>query len=328
MATEALSLTGGALSAGISAPQLVARARKIQDVMEALMVEGVHYGKIPGTPKPSLWQPGAEKLMLAFELAPDLEIEDLSGYDLVRYRVTVRVRHVPTGAIVGSGVGECSSDEEKYRWRKAVCAEEWEEAPEDRRRKKWKKGERGTYQEIQVRTEPRDVANTILKMAKKRGLVDGAKSTTGASDIFDQDIEDLPEGESGNSDQPAQRVATPRAKSAAKDAPKESPAGAGSTSGDAGRAAPRGIDANIPAEAWQEAKTHFHKNGMISERQQSRLFAIAKGKGWRFDDVAALLSEHLGVGTRDVEGKNVFDLPHGLPYDKVVGIFEGFGPAS
>ena len=38
---------------------------------------------------------------------------------------------------------------------------------------------------------PQDLANTILKMAKKRSFVDGILTVTGASRIFTQDIEDI-----------------------------------------------------------------------------------------------------------------------------------------
>lgn len=41
---------------------------------------------------------------------------------------------------------------------------------------------------------PADLANTILKMADKRSYVGGTIKVTGASDVFEQDIEDLPEG--------------------------------------------------------------------------------------------------------------------------------------
>ena len=40
---------------------------------------------------------------------------------------------------------------------------------------------------------PADYYNTVLKMAKKRAFVDAILTTTGASDIFTQDIEDMPE---------------------------------------------------------------------------------------------------------------------------------------
>jgi hypothetical protein len=145
---------------------VVARVHRIQEVMRALMKDSIHYGTIPGTPKPTLYKPGAELLLMTFRIAasPSL-IEDLSTPDEIRYRVTVRGTHQVTGEIVGEMVGECSSSEEKYRWRKPVCDEEFDETPADRRREKWAKGRDGAYKQKQVRTSPADVANTILKMA-------------------------------------------------------------------------------------------------------------------------------------------------------------------
>ncbi|MGA9670643.1 MAG: hypothetical protein WBQ94_15640 [Terracidiphilus sp.] len=46
---------------------------------------------------------------------------------------------------------------------------------------------------MQVRQEPADLANTILKMAKKRSQIDATLTVTGASSMFEQDLEDLPE---------------------------------------------------------------------------------------------------------------------------------------
>ena len=109
-----------------------------------------------------------------------------------------------SGSFLGAGVGECSSNEEKYRWKKAVCDEEWDETPEDRKRNVWKKGyKKPNHQVKQVRTNSADVANTILKMAKKRALVDAVLTITAASDIFEQDIEDLPEGVEGAAPAPS-----------------------------------------------------------------------------------------------------------------------------
>jgi hypothetical protein len=50
-----------------------------------------------------------------------------------------------------------------------------------------------SWEDMQVRTEPADVANTVLKMAKKRAQIDLTLTATAASDIFTQDVEDLPE---------------------------------------------------------------------------------------------------------------------------------------
>jgi hypothetical protein len=172
--------------------EVVARVHRIQEIMRSLMKEGVHYGTIPGTPKPSLLKPGAELLLMSFRIAPTPSlIEDLSTPDEIRYRVTVRGTHQVSADVVGEMVGECSSNEEKYRWRKPVCDEEFDETPADRRREKWAKGRDGAYKQKQVRTSPADVANTILKMATKRALIALTLSALAASDIFAQDLEDL-----------------------------------------------------------------------------------------------------------------------------------------
>ena len=176
----------------LTASDIRAQVNLIQEVLQGVMKKGTHYDVIAGTRENTLLKPGAEKIMATFRLAADPEVEDLSDRDSRRYRVKVRL-YSPDGRLVGAGVGECSTDEEKYRWRKAVCDEEYEETPEDRRRTQWKHGRNGPWKAKQVRTNPADLSNTVLKMAKKRGLVDAVLTATAASDIFTQDIEDLPE---------------------------------------------------------------------------------------------------------------------------------------
>ncbi len=180
----------------LTAEQIKAQVRLIQEVMNAVMTEGHHYGVIPGTPKPTLYKPGAEKLLSTFHIGadPTENITDLSTEDEIRYRVAVRGFSQATGDMLGVGIGECSSSEEKYKWRKPVCEEEFNEIPTERKRIVWKHGKDKPYQQKQVRMNPVDIANTILKMAKKRALIDMTLTITAASDIFDQDIEDLPEG--------------------------------------------------------------------------------------------------------------------------------------
>ena len=181
-------------SQALTAVEVRAQVNLIQKVLKGVMINGVHYGTIPGTNKPTLYKPGAEIISSTFRMAPDPIVEDLSDDDFARHRVTCRMLSQQSGLFLGAGVGECSSNEEKYKWRKAICDEEYDETPEDRRRNAWKRGKGGkTYQVKQVRTNPADVANTILKMAKKRALVDAVLTITAASDAFDQDIEDLPE---------------------------------------------------------------------------------------------------------------------------------------
>lgn len=195
--TETLPMVraeGGALELStLSAADLRARVNLIQEVMRAVMKENLHYGKIPGTDKPTLYKAGSEVLLTTFRIAVDPEAEDLSTPDEIRYRIRCKAIHQPTGELLGVGVGEASSSEDKYQWRAAVCDEEWNETPENRRRIKYarrKREEGGYYTVRQVRTHPPDIANTVLKMAKKRAQIDMTLTVTGASDIFGQDLEE------------------------------------------------------------------------------------------------------------------------------------------
>lgn len=161
----------------------------IQEVMRAVMKPDTHYGVIPGCKQPSLYKAGSEVLLTTFRIAVSVHVEDLSTDDCVRYRVRTVGTHQQSGIVVGEGIGECSSNEEKYKWRKCHNKKEFDATPESRRRIKYGK----SWEDMQVRTEPADVANTVLKMAKKRAQIDLTLTATAASDIFTQDVEDIPE---------------------------------------------------------------------------------------------------------------------------------------
>lgn len=178
-------------SRSLTAADIRAQVNLMQDVMQEVMRKDTHFGVIPGTNKPTLYKPGAEKIMSTFRLAADPEVTDLSRDGEIHYRVKVSILSA-SGTFLGAGIGECSSGEDKYSWRAAVCPEEFDETPENRRRVKYSKYRGNVEKKKQVRTNPSDVSNTILKMAKKRALIDGVLTVTAASDLFTQDIEDLP----------------------------------------------------------------------------------------------------------------------------------------
>lgn len=166
----------------------------IQEVMSAVMKENVHYGIIPGCKQPSLYKAGSEVLLTTFRIAVSVVVEDLSSDDMIRYRVHTIGTHQQSGIVVGEGIGECSSNESKYKWRRCYLKQEFDATPETRRRIKYVEGKNGkVYENMEVRTDPADLANTILKMAKKRAQIDMTLTATAASDCFSQDLEDLPE---------------------------------------------------------------------------------------------------------------------------------------
>ena len=188
---------GGALattqSAGrMAVAEIIGHVAMVQEVMRAVMKENVHYGVIPGTDKPTLLKSGAEVLCMAFRIADSYAVEDLSTEHTVRYRVTCTGTHQVTGQVLGTGMGEASSGEEKYKWRKASSPQEFETTPPNLRREKHVKPRNGNAFTIQqVRTEPADLANTILKMANKRAKMAMVLNVTAASDCFSQDLEDM-----------------------------------------------------------------------------------------------------------------------------------------
>jgi hypothetical protein len=186
--SQALVLDRGADTA---VQKLQGRVAIILEVMARVLKDKQDYGKIPGTSKPTLFKPGAEKLLLTFNMAAaQPSIEDLSDSDAIRYRVGVPIEG-PDGRVLAVGVGEASSNEEKYRWRKPVCDQEFEETAEHLRREKWFAGQNGPWKGKQIRTSPADLANTILKMAHKRAFIGGTLLATGASSVFNQDLEDF-----------------------------------------------------------------------------------------------------------------------------------------
>ncbi len=255
--------------APLTVAQVRAQINLIQEVMRTTMQDGQHFGKVPGCgDKPTLLKPGAEKILATFRIAVDPQCEDLSFTDCIRYRVTARAISC-TGTFLGAGVGECSSDEEKYKWRSAVCHAEFEATPEDRRRIKYLRNN-GTIN--QIRTNPADIANTVLKMAKKRALVDMTLTVTAASDIFTQDIEDLPAeilNQNGQSDQPRPQASRP-------------PIAPPQRKSEAAPSAPAG------------------NGNLISEAQAKRMFAISKGCGWENEDVRKLINGFGFEHTRDI----------------------------
>ena len=187
----------------------------IQKVMKSRMKEDVHFGKIPGCgDKMTLLKPGSEMLLSMFRIAVDPQVEDLSSEDEAKFRITARGIFAPTEEYLGAGVGCASSNEDKYKWREVRSQSEWDNTPETRRRYKFKRNPgKEDIKIMQVRVEPADVANTILKMAKKRAQIDMTLTVLAVSDIFTQDLED--EVEAPAKGKPV--VAEPKAKVEAKE---------------------------------------------------------------------------------------------------------------
>ena len=212
---RAVSLAEADPAAPLTVQQVLLHVSLIQQIMRAAMKEGEHYGRIPGCgDKPTLFKPGAEKLCLTFRLAPTYEVEERQHERGHReYRVTATLTSIMTQARIGQGVGSCTTLENKFRFRagaaevtdRAVPRAYWDIRQEDPAKAQELIGGKGfTVKKVDGQgwmiakggekvehDNPADHYNTVLKMAKKRALVDAVLTSTAASDIFTQDLEDI-----------------------------------------------------------------------------------------------------------------------------------------
>jgi hypothetical protein len=200
--------------------QLKHRQAQIHKLLSEVLKEGLDddYAEIPGTKKKSLLKPGAEKICNLFQFVPTIaKVEELREGDDVTFRVTVALS-TSSGNLLGEGIGSASTKETKFAWRKAVCEEEWEDAEPSERRRKWfvdKYNGGAADITLQVRENPADKENSMLKIGKKRALIDAVLTVTGSSNLFTQDREEDIDPGSGNGEPKKQSSSQSSAKKAA-----------------------------------------------------------------------------------------------------------------
>ena len=190
----------------MSPAAVLAHVAKVQGLMRDLLHEGEHYWKMPGAEKPSLLKAGAEKLSFTFRLLPKFRstVRELpNGHREVE--MVCELWH-ESGVFAGEGVGSCSTMESKYRYRNIADFEDTgDPIPADSKERKAEYRKQGygmkkvggqwawvKYKDSARQENPdiADVYNTVLKMAKKRALVDATITACAASDIFNQDMEE------------------------------------------------------------------------------------------------------------------------------------------
>jgi hypothetical protein len=195
----------------LSIEDIQGQVAKIQKLMGAVMRSGEHYGIIPGTNKPSLLKPGAEKLGFVFRHLPKYDVQKIDLPNGHREYIVTTTLQKPDGSFVAQGVGSCSTMESKYRYRNAAkkcphCGKETIIKGKDEYGGGWicyaKKGGCGAKfadNAPEITSQPTgkvenpdiaDTYNTVLKIAKKRSHVDSEITACAASDIFTQDVED------------------------------------------------------------------------------------------------------------------------------------------
>ena len=130
---------------------------QFQKVIQNTLHQNHDYGIIPGTDKPILLKPGAEKILMMMGLQSEFEIVDSTrDFEKGFFQYQVRCKLLKGDIVITEGLGACNTRERKY-----------------------------------LNMDPYTMDNTVLKMAKKRALVDAALLVASLSDVFTQDLEDM-----------------------------------------------------------------------------------------------------------------------------------------
>lgn len=176
------------------------RVNAVNIIRDNVMQLDIHYGIVPGTKKLALRKPGIDVLCVAFQFNIDVdvtydEIEGTGGHR--EYAGKGTVIHIPTGKVMGTGIGSCSTMEAKYRWR-------WEYSKTEVPKAFWKnrdhdllggkdfepkKNSEGDWV-IARRISNKDIAdvyNTCGKMAEKRIRSQCIQNVTACSALFEQE---------------------------------------------------------------------------------------------------------------------------------------------
>lgn len=213
-----------------------------QELVRTQLQQGRDYGTIPGAgDRKVLLKPGAEKITVLLGLRSRFEIagkvEDFEG-GFFAYLVKCSLI-APNGEVVTEGLGQANTKERRY-----------------------------------ARQDAYTLANTVLKMARKRALVDAALTVGSLSDLFTQDVED-----------PEDVAAIAASRSEAYPLPREAHQEA--------YAKARGDDDDPPA----------------TDNQRKAIFAVSRKAGMTDEELRALVVERYGkASTRELSKSEASEL--------------------
>lgn len=136
---------------------IMQKISQFQKVVQQTLHQNHDFGIIPGSDKPTLLKPGAEKILMMLGLRSEFEIiNSTEDFENGFFRYKIKCKLFKGDVLITEGLGACSTKEKKYRNQDGFTLD-----------------------------------NTVLKMAKKRALIDATLTVASLSDIFTQDLEDM-----------------------------------------------------------------------------------------------------------------------------------------
>jgi len=191
--------------------ELVKRHKQMTELITVALQKDTDYGLIPGTHKPTLLKPGAERISVAFGAYPKYQIvEEEIDYDRIttvtqtRWTNTNEKPSKETAAkLKAAGQGRWHKTNGSWAWQVPTGTEEVKIPGLYRYLIQCSLISRKTGTEIgyglascsslepKYSSRPHSSENTILKMAEKRAFVAAVLNTFGLSDRYTQDVEDF-----------------------------------------------------------------------------------------------------------------------------------------
>jgi len=136
---------------------VMGRINKFQQLVQKNLKQDLDYGIIPGTKKPTLLKPGAEKILMLLGLRSEFDIaNETRDFERGFFQYQIKCKLYRNDILITEGMGACNTKESRYK-----------------------------------NSDGFSMDNTVLKMAKKRALVDAALLVGSLSDLFTQDLEDM-----------------------------------------------------------------------------------------------------------------------------------------
>ncbi len=287
--------------------------QRVQQIKRELMTEGVHYGKVPGTDKPTLFKAGAEVLCQLYGLRatfePDISYGDGETAPAVRVvtRCELHLREIG-GPIVAVGFGAASTWERKHRYRNEgrACPSCGNVGAVIKGKQqygggwlcwgtkggcgaKFKDGDQAIEgQQVGMADNPdqHDLENTVIKMSGKRSYVDATLRATASSDLFTQDLADDVDPDSDQASQDRPRT---------QHEPMSQPRAEGEAAGDKQTGT-----GGVEITDLREASSLFGNGGPISTSQIGRLRNLAAKNGWDTGQIDDELARKLSIKIEDI----------------------------
>ena len=107
-----MEMSGTVMEMASQLEEMKQKLQLVKQFFQQVMEKDVDYGTIPGTDKPALYQPGADKINALYNFSKVIASnEENNDYGTGHYDATIKVQlvHRGSGTLISEGEGSCST---------------------------------------------------------------------------------------------------------------------------------------------------------------------------------------------------------------------------